>query len=89
MLEGISILVLLLWICSRKSVLAFLFHQLQQIFQMKYFFQLNILKLFISNFWFFHFSPVTQEKDGLQRMMTLSNYHENNQDSIYELVLFI
>ena len=57
MLEGISIFVLLLWICSRKSVLAFFFHQLQQIFQMKYFFQLNILRLFISNFLVFSFFP--------------------------------
>ena len=42
------------------------------------------MRLFISNFLFSHFAPVTQEKDALQRMMT-SHYHGNNQDSIYEL----
>ena len=40
------------------------------------------MRLFISNFLFSHFAPVTQEKDALQRMMT-SHYHGNNQDSIY------
>ena len=43
------------------------------------------MRLFISNFWFSYFATVTLEKDALQRMMTLSHYHGNNQDSIYEL----
>ena len=61
------------------------FHQLQQIFLIKYFFQLTFLRLFISIFCISHFVPVTQEKYALQRMMTLYHYYGNNQDSIYEL----
>ena len=63
----------------------FFFHQLQQIFLIKYFFQLTFLRLFISIFCISHFAPVTQEKYALQRMMTLYHYYGNNQDSIYEL----
>ena len=76
MLQRKSIFVLFLWRYSAKSV-TFFFHDMQQIFLMKYVFQLTFMRLFISNFLFCHFAPVTQEKDALQRMMTLSHYHGN------------
>ena len=72
MLQGISIFALFLWIYSGESETVF-FSSTATIISNEILFQLTFIRLFISNFWFSHFAPATQEKDALQRMMTLSH----------------